>query len=411
MFKKNELKILFPFYAHSLIFNLSKVIMPFYVLYFLGIGLSFFQIALLGSIRSIISLIFEAPTGTIADLYGRRASVILGYLLTAVTIFLISFQNSFYLIAVILAFDALFETFISGADRAWAVDLLEEQDKTLIDSYFLKTRFFKNLGYVIAPLIAGFIVSKTDMRYLWSFFSLGIILSTIFLFWGKKANKQKTIHDNVANEEGGQYFFKHLNNSLSFVRKHKIVSLLFLVIFIFYFVDEITSLVWTPYLKNVGVSLPTVGYLFSIIAAIGIILPIIIEKILNYKSKFSIITSTLFVYAGLLLLVGFIDKILLLIVIFILLSSAEEIFLPLEESLTNSYIKNQNRATVLSIKSMVESLASIIGGPFAGFILGVISSRQAIFLSGLLFLFLPIIYLIIKNREQAVVAAHSPEPV
>jgi MFS family permease len=75
MFQKNELKILSPFYAHSLLFNLSKVIMPFYVLYFLDIGFSFFQIALISSIRSAISLIFEIPTGVIADKYGRKKSV------------------------------------------------------------------------------------------------------------------------------------------------------------------------------------------------------------------------------------------------------------------------------------------------------------------------------------------------
>ena len=80
MISKNELKNLWPFYVHSLVFNISKVIMPFYVLYFLGIGFSFFQIALIGSIRSVVSVAFEVPTGVIADRYGRKFSVILGYL-------------------------------------------------------------------------------------------------------------------------------------------------------------------------------------------------------------------------------------------------------------------------------------------------------------------------------------------
>jgi len=112
MFKKGELKLLSPFYAHSLIFNLTKVIMPFYVLYFLGIGLSFLQISLISGIRSAVAIIFEIPTGVIADKYGRKNSVIFGYLFTAVSLALIPLSNNFYIIAAIFAIDAFFETFI-----------------------------------------------------------------------------------------------------------------------------------------------------------------------------------------------------------------------------------------------------------------------------------------------------------
>ena len=389
MFKKNELKLLFPFYLHALVFSLSKVIMPFYVLYFLGLGLSFFQIAMLGSIRSIVSLIFEVPTGVIADMYGRKASVILGYFATAVTIFLISTQNSFYAIALILALDALFETLISGADNAWAVDLLDEQDKSLIDVYFLKMRFFKNIGYLFAPILAGFIVAKYDMRYLWIVFSIGIFVSSSFLFWAKEG-KLKKPGDEDGEEETLGYFINHLRKSLSFIANHKIISLLFLGIFIFYFVDEISSLAWTPLLESSGIALPTIGYAFSLIAGVGIFTPLIAERILKFRNKLSLIIITLLVYTLLLLLVGLTSKALFLLIIFTLFTGLEDIFLPLEGALTNFYIHNQNRATILSIKSMIESLASIVGGPFAGLVLSSIPKKEALVFSGLLLLFLPV---------------------
>lgn len=176
MFKKNEIKLLFPFYAQSLLFNLSKVIMPFYVLYFLHIGFSFFQIALIGSIRSIVALVFEIPTGAMADKYGRKISVILGYLLTAISLALIPIWNKFYIVAIIFAFDALFETLVSGADRAWAVDLIESTDKSMTDRYFLRTRMFRNIGMVIAPLIGGYIVATSNMK------TFGLFLPREFLF-------------------------------------------------------------------------------------------------------------------------------------------------------------------------------------------------------------------------------------
>lgn len=160
--------------------------MPFYVLYFLGIGFSFFQIALTGSIRSIVGVVFELPTGIIADKYGRKFSVIAGYLLKTITLFLIPFFKDFLSVSIILAIDALFETLVSGSDRAWAVDLVKEKDNSLVDQYFLKTRFFRNIGMVVAPILAGFIANRYGMAYLWPVFAIGGLVAAIFLFFGKE---------------------------------------------------------------------------------------------------------------------------------------------------------------------------------------------------------------------------------
>lgn len=396
MFQKNELKILFPFYAHSLLFNLSKVIMPFYVLYFLDIGLTFFQIALISGIRSIVSLIFEIPTGVIADKYSRKFSVILGYILTAISLALIPIWDSFVVIAIIFAFDSLFETLVSGADRAWAVDLIENRDKSLLDKYFLRTRLFRNIGMVIAPLAASYVVAVSSMRNLWFIFAGGIILSTIILSFAEEIkiarNKAASVKSQI-NEVTRDCW-----QTVKYALSHSILILLFMGIFIFYFVDEISSLAWTPYIEKNGFSLPLIGYLFSIIAALGIILPLLAQWLLKKKSKLFILFSSAIGYATLLIIAGKISSALLIAFIFILFSSIDEIFLPLEEALTNQFINSQQRASVLSLKSITESLASIIGAPIAGVILGFISEAQALILSGFLILALPFVYLTARNK-------------
>lgn len=396
MVQKKEIKLLFPFYAHALIFNLSKVIMPFYVLYFLDIGLSFFQIALISGIRSVISLIFEIPTGVIADRYGRKFSVILGYVLTAVSLALIPVWDTFWIIALIFAFDALFETLVSGADRAWAVDLIESADKNLLDKYFLKTRFFRNIGMIIAPIAAGLIISVSSMKYLWFVFAIGIIISTIILAFAREIKSHNPSSNAISNQF--KELIKDSAEAIKSALNHKILVLLFLGIFIFYFVDEISSLVWTPYLVNNGLDLPLIGYLFSIISALGIILPLVAQWLLKKKSKLFILFFSAVGYSILLIWAGKTNSILLIAVIFIIFSSIDEIFLPLEESLTNEFISSRQRAAILSVKSMTESLASIIGAPLAGYILGFISESQALILSGFLILALPLIYFIARAR-------------
>ncbi|OGG91955.1 hypothetical protein A3H03_02260 [Candidatus Kuenenbacteria bacterium RIFCSPLOWO2_12_FULL_42_13] len=409
MFKKGELKLLSPFYAHSLIFNLTKVIMPFYVLYFLGIGLSFLQISLISGIRSAVAIIFEIPTGVIADKYGRKNSVIFGYLFTAVSLALIPLSNNFYIIAAIFAIDAFFETFINGADRAWAVDLIKSTDESLLDRYFLKTRLFRNIGMIIAPIIAGFIIGQHSMKILWWVFAAGIIVSNLILVWAKEI-RQKTLEIAAPQKQIRAIMTKSLE-SVKYAFSHKIIFLLLLGIFIFYFVDEITSLVWTPHLQNNGLDLPSIGLLFSIISIIGIAIPIITQAILKRKNKISLILASAICYAVLLFAAGSINSIAALAVIFIFFNSLDEIFLPLEESLINEFIQNQQRATVLSIKSMVESLAAIIGAPLAGLVAGAIIGPKVFMISGILILLCSVIYFFVWNKiKRPEVISFRPRP-
>ena len=409
MFKKGELKLLSPFYAHSLIFNLTKVIMPFYVLYFLGIGLSFLQISLISGIRSAVAIIFEIPTGVIADKYGRKNSVIFGYLFTAVSLALIPLSNNFYIIAAIFAIDAFFETFINGADRAWAVDLIKSTDESLLDRYFLKTRLFRNIGMIIAPIIAGFIIGQHSMKILWWVFAAGIIVSNLILVWAKDI-RQKTLEIAAPQKQIRAIMTKSLE-SVKYAFSHKIIFLLLLGIFIFYFVDEITSLVWTPHLQNNGLDLPSIGLLFSIISIIGIAIPIITQAILKRKNKISLILASAICYAVLLFAAGSINSIAALAVIFIFFNSLDEIFLPLEESLINEFIQNQQRATVLSIKSMVESLAAIIGAPLAGLVAGAIIGPKVFMISGILILLCSVIYFFVGNKiKRPEATSFRPRP-
>ena len=400
MFKKNELKLLSPFYAQSLIFNLSKVIMPFYVLYFLSIGFSFFQIALISGIRSVVSLVFEIPTGVIADKYGRKLSVILGYFLTAVSLALVPIWDKFYIVAIIFAFNAFFETLISGADRAWPVDLIENTDKSLLDKYFLKTRIFRNVGMIVAPLIAGGIVAVSSMKNLWFVFAAGIIFSTLILFWGKELRQRRDRPKTSPKEQFGE-LIRDSKEAIKYALKNSIIILLFLGIFVFYFIDEITSLIWTPYLQKSGLNLPVIGYLFSIIAALGIILPAITQFLLKKRSKLFILFFAALGYSVLLFAAGKTNFALFIAILFVLFSSIDEIFLPLEESLTNEFIGSKHRAAVLSMKSMTESLASIIGAPVAGLLLGLITEKQAFMLSGFLILILPIIYFLVRRKKNS----------
>ena len=95
-FEKNELKVLWPFYLDSLISPMLFFAPAFFIVYFASLNLTFFQIGILMAVSQIAIVFFEVPTGAVADLYGRKFSVLFGYLLEGLAVLLMFFINTFY---------------------------------------------------------------------------------------------------------------------------------------------------------------------------------------------------------------------------------------------------------------------------------------------------------------------------
>ena len=86
------------------------------------------RLVLLGTALEVAVLIFEVPTGVLADTYGRRKSVITGFLLMGSGFVLEGAVPTF---AAVLAAQAVWGvgyTFISGALEAWIADEAPERD-------------------------------------------------------------------------------------------------------------------------------------------------------------------------------------------------------------------------------------------------------------------------------------------
>ena len=96
LFSDGELKILWPFYLEYFISSLLYFMPVFMILYLSRLNFSFTQIGILLAIYPLTSLIFEIPTGAIADLYGRKFSVLFGYFIEGICMLgLFFFENYF----------------------------------------------------------------------------------------------------------------------------------------------------------------------------------------------------------------------------------------------------------------------------------------------------------------------------
>ena len=92
------------------------------------VGLSPLQLVLVGTTLEAVVVLFEIPTGVVADLVSRRRSILIGYGLIGVGFII---EGSIPAFAAILAAQVLWGigyTFTSGATEAWITDEVGEAE-------------------------------------------------------------------------------------------------------------------------------------------------------------------------------------------------------------------------------------------------------------------------------------------
>src|SRR5512139_2861255 len=114
-------------------------------------GLTGAQLVLVGTALELTVLIFEVPTGIVADAYSRRTSIIIGYFLMGLG-FLI--EGTFPVFGMILLTQLLWGigyTFTSGATQAWLSDEIGEENA---NRAFLRGNQYDLAGALIGMLLA-----------------------------------------------------------------------------------------------------------------------------------------------------------------------------------------------------------------------------------------------------------------
>jgi MFS family permease len=97
---------------------------PAIVVFFGARGLSVTEITLLNSVYCVTAMLFEVPTGVLADRWGRKRAMVLGSLMMAAGCLINWAGHSFLVFAVGEGLLALGMTLTSGADSAYLYDLL-----------------------------------------------------------------------------------------------------------------------------------------------------------------------------------------------------------------------------------------------------------------------------------------------
>ena len=340
------------------LFWLSSVITFFY----LNKGLNYTQILSLGAITSIAIILTEVPTGRIADKFGRKNSLLLSSLCFIIMIFIYLFANNFLIFALASIFAGIGISFTSGAAEALIYDNLldnnEEHKMHKQMGFFMSAEV---LAGVISPPIAS-IIAKGLLPWQFNILIYLTLISYFIAFVLTLTVSEKKI--NEREHETKHNFISELKS----ISSNK--SLLKLTFNKAIFGAAIASYLylWQPQLQRANFPIEFFGIALAI-GSFGIFLVNInIERINHiFRTNNLILLSTILPAVAIMISYIFLTPVLgfLFYLIIRISSSARN---PILSKLINNEILSKNRASILSLISMVTAIFSILLQPLIGFI-------------------------------------------
>jgi len=146
-------------------FHSFMVIVPVIVPFFMSKGLSLAEIFYLQAIFATTIVIFEAPSGYFADIFGRRAALLIGSVIHGSGFLLLNFVDGLSGLIVFEIAVGIAASLLSGADLAVLYDTqraLEDEDSSEHSNGIAHLGFIRSSAEALGALLGGVLA-------LWSF--------------------------------------------------------------------------------------------------------------------------------------------------------------------------------------------------------------------------------------------------
>ncbi len=360
-------------YLTLLLFNTlaASLIWGINTLFLLDAGLNNLEAFAANAFFTAGFVLFEIPTGVIADLRGRRTSYLLGLLTLAISTLLYLFMwyvsAPFWAWAVSSMFLGLGFTFLSGAFEAWLADALESaKAKEKFESVLARGEIVEGAAMLIGSVAGGAIAQVTNLGvpYVIRAGLLALNLVTAFVLMkdiGFTPAKGKRLTEEMKSI---------LRASLKYGLGNRPVRW---IMFAAPFTGGVTIYAFyamQPYLlelygssKAYGVA----GLAAAIVAgaqiAGGLLVPYVV-KVFDRRTTVLLVCEAISVMV--LAVIGFVPNFWVAVVLLVLWGLMFSAVTPIRQAYVNSLIPSQQRATVLSFDSLFSSTGGVVIQPVLG---------------------------------------------
>ncbi|MBC8506040.1 MAG: MFS transporter [Anaerolineales bacterium] len=370
------------------------------------VGLNPLQLVLVGTTIEITVFIFEIPTGIVADVYSRRASVIIGTFLLGIG-FLV--EASIPLFGIVISAQVILGvawTFISGAHSAWIADEVGVEN---VGQVYLRSTQYRRIGSLLGiPLF----VLLGNVSYRLPIAVGGALFLCVALF--RLLTMPEDGFQTTLNEERDTWneMVATLKGGIQLARlKPVLMTFAVIAIFVGLYSEGYDRLTEAHFIGQFNFPLlpwggdPFVSW-FALMRVMGIFLGLgateLARRRLDTSDNLKVARALQGIYGLISLgLLGFAwsTNFYWALLATLVVDTARGVTVPLIDTWINKHIESKVRATMLSMTAQLDAFGQMFGGPIVGLVGNLRSIRAALTASAMLII--PVVPLYGRTIRQA----------
>lgn len=389
----------------------TSLIIGVNTLFLLDGGLSNVEAFAANALYTLGLVLFEIPTGMVADTFGRRASYLIGAAVQLVGNLLYVAMwythGPFWGWAIASLLLGAGYTFFSGSLEAWLVDAIRHAGyEGELDPIFAKNQIVNGAAMLVGTIAGGFIaqIASLGVPYLVRAGIQGVSFVTALVLMKDIGFTPERAQSFVAQVKalagaGWRYGFKNRP-----VRWVMLAAPFYMGTGIYGFYAA------QPYLLELFGDMQAIGV--AGIAAAGVATTQVaggfavpyIRRVIHRRTHILLACCALTTVS--LLLMGLIQVFAVVVALLVLWAIAYSVNLPVRQAYINSLIPSRERATVLSFDSMVSSTGGVVFQPILGRVADASGYAASYLVSGTIAFFgLPFLFLARRENVEGDAAA------
>lgn len=385
------------FWVYNLVVFIDRLggfmLYPFFALYLTKkYDINMATVGLVMGLFSITGLLGSAIGGALTDRLGRRKIIIASLLLSSLSALGMGFAPTLAIFVAVSAIVGTLSSIGGPAHEAVVADLLPPEKRA--EGYGI-IRVIFNIAVIIAPPIAGLLVTRSYLTLFIVDATISIICAGIVIF---ALPETKPKHLEKAKPESMKQTF------IGYARVFKDVPFL-----LFIGVTVLMSIVYINMNSTLGVflrdqrGLKEVGYgsLLSINAVIVVVFQFwLTHKIEKYKPMLMMAIGS-FLYAVGFAMYGFVTGFAMFVTAMVIITIGEMIVSPFQQSVVAGFAPEEMRGRYMAVSGLTWSIAFIIGPYFAGLLLDSPNPSILWFICGIVGILSTVGYLALNKSHRS----------
>ena len=373
-------------------FKNQRYFEPFLILFFRSKGLSFTEIGFLIGFRELAINLLEIPSGAIADLLGRRKSMMFSFTAYIISFLIFGFSGTaFWHLFLAMLFFSTGEAFRTGTHKAliftWLRINNRLEEKTKIYGY---TRSWSKIGSAFSIIIATYLMIAEHNYSVVFFYTLIPYVLGLVNFTFYPPELEGKVREKVNFKDVFSYVFNSIVLSVKRAGQRRLIieSMCFEGFF------KATKDLIQPMIKSFAIMLPVLMVINKenrtpvVIGVVYFILYIVSAVASRKSHKISTLFGSDELGSKFIWKLAFLIFLLMApflyfrsyawaIVLFIFLYILQNLWRPILISRFDKFATEKDGATVLSIESQAKSFAAMIFAPIVGAMIDIVKSKGA----------------------------------